>query len=33
MTGSGNIVSGSDLLIEYYHDENKWVVVGAECPP
>jgi hypothetical protein len=33
MTGSGNIVSGSDLLIEYYHDEDKWVVVGAECPP
>ena len=33
MTGSGNIVSGSDLLIEYFHDEDKWVVVGAECPP
>ena len=33
MTGGGNIASGSDLLIEYYHDEDKWVVVGAECPP
>ena len=33
MTGSGNIVSGSDLYIQYFHDENKWIVVGAECPP
>jgi hypothetical protein len=33
MTGAGNIVNGSDLLIEYFHDEDKWVVVGAECPP
>ena len=31
MTGSGNIASGSDLLIEYFHDEDKWIVVGAEC--
>lgn len=33
MTGSGNIVSGSDLYIQYFHDENKWIVIGAECPP
>lgn len=33
MTGAGNIANGSDLLIEYFHDEDKWVVVGAECPP
>jgi hypothetical protein len=32
-TGSGNIVNGSDLMVQYYHDEDKWVVVGAECPP
>lgn len=31
MTGSGNIASGTDMLIEYFHDEDKWVVVGAEC--
>jgi len=31
MTGAGNIASGSDLFIEYFHDEDKWVVVGAEC--
>jgi hypothetical protein len=33
MTGAGNIANGSDLLIEYFHDEDKWVVVGAECAP
>jgi hypothetical protein len=32
-TGSGNIVNGSDLMVQYYHDEDKWIVVGAECPP
>jgi hypothetical protein len=31
MTGAGNIANGSDLFIEYFHDEDKWVVVGAEC--
>ena len=33
MTGAGDIANGSDLLIEYFHDEDKWVVVGAECAP
>ena len=33
MTGAGNIASGSDLLIQYFHDQDKWVVIGAECPP
>jgi hypothetical protein len=33
MTGAGNIANGSDLLIQYFHDEDKWVVIGAECPP
>lgn len=31
LTGSGNIANGSDLFIEYFHDEDKWIVVGAEC--
>ncbi len=31
MTSGGNIASGSDLNIRYYHDEDKWVPVGAEC--
>jgi hypothetical protein len=31
MVGAGNIANGSDLIIEYYHDEDKWVVVQAEC--
>ena len=32
-TGSGDIVNGSDLMVQYYHDEDRWIVVGAECPP
>jgi hypothetical protein len=31
MTGSGNIASGADLWVKYFHDEDKWVVTGAEC--
>ena len=31
MIGAGNIANGSDIIIEYYHDEDKWVVVQAEC--
>jgi hypothetical protein len=31
MIGAGNIANGSDVIIEYYHDEDKWVVVQAEC--
>jgi hypothetical protein len=31
LTGSGNISSGIDLFIDYYHDEDKWVVADAEC--
>lgn len=31
MTAGGNIASGSELFVRYFHDEDKWVVVGAEC--
>ena len=31
MDGSGDIANSSDLLIQYFHDEDKWIVVGAEC--
>ena len=31
MTGGGNIASSSDLFIQYYHDQDKWIVIGAEC--
>ena len=30
-TGTGNIASGTDLWVKYFHDEDKWVVTGAEC--
>ena len=33
LTGSGDVQNGSDLIIQYYHDEDKWVVTHAECPP
>ena len=31
MDGGGNIASGTDLYIQYFHDEDRWQVVGAEC--
>lgn len=31
MTGGGNIGTTTDLLIEYFPDQDKWVVIGAEC--
>lgn len=31
MTGGGNIASSSDLYIQYFHDQDKWIVIGAEC--
>lgn len=31
MTGGGNIASSSDLFIQYFHDQDKWIVIGAEC--
>ena len=31
ITGSGNIGNGADILIQYFHDEDQWVVIGAGC--
>ena len=31
MAGAGDIANGSEIVIEYYHDEDKWVVMQAEC--
>lgn len=31
MTAGGDIGSGTKLFVRYFHDEDKWVVVGAEC--
>lgn len=33
MTAGGNIPNGSALFVRYFHDQDKWVVVGAECGP
>lgn len=31
MTGGGNIANASALYARYFHDQDRWVVVGAEC--
>lgn len=31
MTGGGNIATSKDLLIQYFHDQDKWIVIGAAC--
>lgn len=31
MDAGGNIGSGTEMFIQYFHDEDKWRVVGAEC--
>lgn len=31
MHGDENIDSGSELLIEWFADEGKWIIVGADC--
>lgn len=30
-TGSGDIASGADLIVQWFPDEDKWVVLQAEC--
>jgi hypothetical protein len=31
MTGGGNIATSKDLFVQYFHDQDKWIVVGAAC--
>lgn len=31
MTGGGNIGTTTDLFVQWFPDEKKWIVVGAEC--
>lgn len=32
MDGSQKVSSGNELLVQFFRDENKWIIVGAECP-
>ena len=32
MDGSQPVATGNELLIQFFRDENKYVIVGAECP-
>lgn len=32
MAGTTNVSSGDELLIRFFPDEWKWVIIGAECP-
>mgnify|MGYP000901141657 CR=1 FL=1 len=31
MDSAGNIGSNTEILIQYFHDQDRWQVVGAEC--
>lgn len=31
MDSAGNIGSNTEMLIQYFHDQDRWQVVGAEC--
>lgn len=32
MEGSTGVTSSMELLIQFFRDDNKWVIVGAACP-
>jgi len=32
MDGSQKVSAGNELLVQFFRDEAKWIIVGAECP-
>lgn len=32
MDGNQAVAANTELLVRFFRDENKWVIVGAECP-
>lgn len=32
MEGSQNVTSGQELLVVFMRNDNKWIIIGAECP-
>lgn len=32
MEGSQNVTIGQELLVVFMRDDNKWIIIGAECP-